>query len=358
VMRDQLEDAFGLRPWHGIQMREPFADVGSVATNVRKAYPGRRIVSLWAPVAGSPTFRVVLQGGGRVTVACDPSSGQVLGTFPKDGTWLDVILELHENLLAHRTGRIVNGMGACLLLLMCVTGPVLWWPGVRNWPRAIRVDFRRKWRRINFDLHSAAGFWSLLLISFWAASGIYFAWPREIFLFVNSWSPIITARPPAVSVTPEADPREPDISSLVVRARQLDPGTKWSGIDFPYSRRAPLGVLMRRGNRLGREYSDTVFFNPYNGEYLTTWRYGMNQTLGDWIIWSQVPLHFGTYWGFGVKLIWVAGGLAIPLLAVTGLVMYWNRVLRRKARSWGNREQRKDRHSVSGVSNPASAFHL
>jgi uncharacterized iron-regulated membrane protein len=56
----------------------------------------------------------------------------------------------------------------------------------------------------------------------------------------------------------------------------------------------------------------------------------VNQSLGDWIIWLQVPLHFGTYWGLAVKIVWAAVGLAIPMLAVTGLLMYWNRVLRRK----------------------------
>jgi uncharacterized iron-regulated membrane protein len=56
----------------------------------------------------------------------------------------------------------------------------------------------------------------------------------------------------------------------------------------------------------------------------------VNQSLGDWIIWSQVPLHFGTYWGLGVKIVWALAGMAIPLLAITGLLMYWNRVLRRK----------------------------
>ncbi len=61
-----------------------------------------------------------------------------------------------------------------------------------------------------------------------------------------------------------------------------------------------------------------LYFNPYSGEYISTWRYGVNQSLGDWIIWLQVPLHFGTYWGLGVKIVWAVAGLAIPLLAVTG----------------------------------------
>jgi uncharacterized iron-regulated membrane protein len=191
------------------------------------------------------------------------------------------------------------------------------------------VDFRRNWRRINFDLHVAVGFWTILIATFWAVSGVYFGWPRQVFLFVNSLSPVITARPPSISVTPESDGTEPDLRSLLARARDADPGTTLAGIAFPYSRRAPLGILMRRRNSPGYEYADTVYFNPYNGEYISTWRYGVNQSLGDWIIWSQVPLHFGTYWGWSVKVIWAGAGLAIPLLAVTGLLMYWNRSLRR-----------------------------
>jgi len=40
-----------------------------------------------------------------------------------------------------------------VLLLLAGTGIVLWWPGVKHWSRPFRVDFRRKWTRINFDLH-------------------------------------------------------------------------------------------------------------------------------------------------------------------------------------------------------------
>ena len=69
---------------------------------------------------------------------------------------------------------------------------------------------------------------------------------------------------------------------------------------------------MRRRNSPGYEYVDTVYFNPYNGEYISTWRYGVNQSLGDWIIWSAGPAAFGTYWGLGVKIIWAAAGTRHP----------------------------------------------
>ena len=74
-----------------------------------------------------------------------------------------------------------NGVGAAFLLLLNATGMVIWWPGIRNWKRALTVDFARNWRRINFDLHVSVGFWTILIASFWAVSGIYFGWPRKFF---------------------------------------------------------------------------------------------------------------------------------------------------------------------------------
>jgi uncharacterized iron-regulated membrane protein len=340
VFRAELERICGLKPWQGIRVGMPLADIATVVENLRRAYPNNHILSVMAPTEEDATFVAILEGGSRIRVACAPADGKVLGEFPRRGTWLDVVQELHVSLLAHRSGRLLNGAGAAILLLLNATGLVIWWPGFRTWRRALKVDFHRSWRRINFDVHSSVGFWTILIASFWALSGVYFAWPRHIFLLVNSFSPVLTARPPAISVTPERTVPELDLGSLVRRSYAIDPGTKLGGIAFPYNRNAPLGILMRRGNSVGWEYVDTVYFNPYSGEYISTWRYGLNKSLGDWIIWSQVPLHFGTYWGLGVKLVWSGAGLAIPLLAVTGLLMYWNRSLRRKWKRW--RKHRPD----------------
>lgn len=335
VFRPELERLCGLKLWQEVRAGTPRADIASVVENLKIAYPRSRVVSVDAPTEHDATFVAVLAGrGGRIKVASRAADGKVLGEFPRSRNWMDIVEELHISLLDPRRGqgRMINGIGAAFLVLLNVTGLVVWWPGIRNWKRALKVDFARSWRRINFDLHVAVGFWTILIASFWAVSGIYFGWPRQIFEFVNSFSPVISARPPAINVAPDADAAEPDLRSLLEQARKIDPGAELGGVAFPYSRRAPLAVLMRRRNSPGYEYVDTVYFNPYNGEYISTWRYGVNQSLGDAIIWWQVPLHFGTYWGLGVKIVWAVAGLAIPLLAVTGVLMYWNRVLRRKWR--------------------------
>jgi uncharacterized iron-regulated membrane protein len=333
VFRPELERLSGLKPWQGIRAEQPLADIVDVVENLKAAYPRSRIVSVDTPTVDDATFVAVVNGrGGRLKVACDPTSGKVLGEFSNAPNWLDTVEALHISLLDPRRGqgRMINGIGAAFLLLLNATGMVVWWPGIRNWKRALMVDFARNWRRINFDLHVSVGFWTILIASFWALSGIYFGWPRQSFEFVNSFSPVVSARPPAVNVRPDGDATDLNLRALIERARAVDPNTALGGIAFPYSPRAPLAILMRRRSSPGYEYVDTVYFNPYSGDYISTWRYGVNQSMGDWIIWSQVPLHFGTYWGLGVKIVWAAAGLAIPLLAITGVLMYWNRVLRRR----------------------------
>jgi uncharacterized iron-regulated membrane protein len=329
VFRPELDALRFPQEWRELRTTSR-ANATTVVAHVNTAYPAMRVVSLTAPSVFNPTFVATLGGRGRLVVACDPATGEVLGPIPPAAGWLAFVRRLHETLLIRGAGRVWNGVGAAFLLLLAATGLVNWWPGVRNWRRALRVNYRFGWRRINFDLHRAAGFWALLLVSFWAITGIYFAWTRQIFELIDRWSPVISARAPAVIATPGDGVAAPDLDALIARASQLDPGTTWSGVFFPFSRRAPLEVILRRSSGNGREYEDTVYFNPYTGEHLATWRYGVNESLGDWLIWLQIPLHFGTSWGLAVKMIWATAGLVLPLLAISGLIMYWNRVLRHK----------------------------
>lgn len=218
----------------------------------------------------------------------------------------------------------MNGAAAGVLVLVAFTGLINWWPGIQNWRRALKMDFRRSWKRINFDLHSAVGFWTLALILMWALSGIYFAWPARVFEAVNRFSPIVNSRPPVVNIDPATAREAISFHAMVEKAQALDPGAHWKRIIFPYNRRSAFQVLMSGA------YEDTLYFNPYNGKFLSMWRYGDNRSLGDWIIWLQIPLHFGTHWGLGIKCLWAIIGLALPLLAITGVLMYWNRFLSKK----------------------------
>jgi uncharacterized iron-regulated membrane protein len=338
VFREELETLAGANPWHNIQATGPLADPALVITNVRGAYPAARLISLSAPTDSNPVYVAALQARGRnpgaSRIALHPSTGQVLGPsqrrLPPGWVWLGVVRALHITLLAGITGRKVNGVLAGFLLLVNLTGMVVWWPGVKTWTRALTVDFVRTWRRVNFDLHRAVGFWTFAIVSFWGISGVYFGWSEATLALVERFSPVISARPPAIRVDPQPGPARTDLHGILAQAASLDPGTTLRSIAFPSGRRAPLEVSMQRPGTRGAEFADTLYFDPFDGRFLAIWKYGVNQSLGDWFIWSQIPLHFGTYWGLGVKIIWAVCSLAMVLLCVTGVLMYWNRYLRRK----------------------------
>jgi uncharacterized iron-regulated membrane protein len=88
------------------------------------------------------------------------------------------IVKLHTTLLAGEIGRILNGIGAASLTLLCLTGAIIWWPGMKHWRRSLTISWGAHFPRINWDMHSALGFWFFLFVLLWGVSGIYFAFPR------------------------------------------------------------------------------------------------------------------------------------------------------------------------------------
>jgi uncharacterized iron-regulated membrane protein len=91
---------------------------------------------------------------------------------------IEWFVNLHANLLSGSTGRLVNGLGAICVTSLCLTGAVIWWPGIKNWRRSLTVNWRANFARINWDLHSALGFWCFFFILMWGISGIYFSFPK------------------------------------------------------------------------------------------------------------------------------------------------------------------------------------
>jgi uncharacterized iron-regulated membrane protein len=113
-------------------------------------------------------------------------SGRNMG----DPRFITFLLDLHDNLLAGETGRTVNGIAAILLLLLAITGAVIWWPGVRTWSRSLLVERQASWKRLNWNLHSVLGIWFLLFVLMWGVTGLYLSFPGAFSAVADYFQPV------------------------------------------------------------------------------------------------------------------------------------------------------------------------
>jgi uncharacterized iron-regulated membrane protein len=307
--------------------------------SVQAAFPNDRVSGIDAPSTSRPTYLAYVMRGERfLTLLFDPVTGRLLGELP-ERSWIRIVQDLHYDLLAGRTGRIVNGIGALLLLALCTTGAVIWWPGVATWRRGFTIDVRRSWRRVTWDLHSATGIWTGALIAMWAVTGLYFALPSQFRSTVNAVSPLTVSRAPQSGPRGEQPPAP--WRALVARAQRERPGEHVARVVVPTTERAAFLVMFStvRPTPVGRPELASVYLDQYTGALLNA-PPREARSAGDVVMEWAAPLHVGSFGGNAVRVAWLVLGLAPPLLFATGFIMWWSRVVR--PRLIGNRRGAAD----------------
>lgn len=315
-----------------------FTEAVSIIT---AALPGYQLTAGYPPDQPGNNFEFFLRRGSQTRdVFLDASTGHVAGEIDPAHSWIAWTIDLHFHLLGGSTGEAINGIGGICLLLLCLTGIVLWWPGLKNWTRGLKINLRARWKRINYDLHSSVGFWTLLILSMWAFTGVYLVWNDPIEAFVNRFSSIASANRPVVVLPPHDGNTRPtalltNLDQMIRTAKQDSPNAAFEGAFFPANGKSALVLLMARSEQRNFRQSDYIFFDPATGKQLALWHRGINNTWGARFVFLLTPLHFGYDWGLAVKILWALLGCALPLLSVTGVLMYWNRSLSKKWQALG-----------------------
>ena len=223
---------------------------------VAEADPGWTIAGISDRVSRrNPTIEASLERSGEQRdVLFNPYTGDELGpSITRGEQFILWLARLHDELLFEREGRWWNGFFSAVFTVLVVTGFVVWWPGIGRWKRSLGVKLSSGWKRVNWDLHSALGFWLFLFMLMWGVSGWYLGMPEPATDFVDWIS------------DPEAFDRPGDVFLA------------W----------------------LAQVHFGRFRGNPYSS-YL--------------------------------KATWAIVGIVPVIMFVTGAVMWWNRVLRRKPR--------------------------
>jgi uncharacterized iron-regulated membrane protein len=260
----------------------------------KRVYPGYDVTQVYEfEDDAKRAVEVRLEAGRWVKVRLfDPYTGADLGrAVPWQISVMAWFYDFHAELFGGRLGRQINAVGGALWSLLALTGVFVWWQGIQNWKRGLLIRVKSGWKRFNWDLHSALGFWTLLFTLMWGLTGIFASIPDPFRNAVEYLEPLqrIESPPPPV-------------------------GSRGTGVAQSQDRgETPQAAPGQRGFRGGGRRPR---FKP---------------RVGDKILRGAYALHFGNFAGTKLKVAWVILGLAPGLLFVTGLLMWINRKLRRSS---------------------------
>jgi uncharacterized iron-regulated membrane protein len=198
VFRIELHNMFNHPPVQVVATGERMTDDQLKAAALR-TFPGYAVSHVWPQKDLTRPVEIWLEKErvpGSLHRIFDPYTGNYLGyPDPAMVRFIVWLASLHDELLNGEKGRDVNGIGAISLTVLCVTGMIIWWPGIANWRRSLTFDLKQNWKLFNWHLHSAVGFWTFLLVFMWAVSGIYLAFPNPFQNVVDHFQPLDESKP-------------------------------------------------------------------------------------------------------------------------------------------------------------------
>jgi uncharacterized iron-regulated membrane protein len=305
--------------------RLPMDDlVGKMAAS----FPGHQLMG-WVP-AGEPgeSDRVWMKLPGEdehwLSAHLDPYSGKVLSRPAEStGTFTGWILELHYTLLADHVGLAIAGVFALFLFLLGITGLWLYRDFFRHF-------FRLRWKsstRILFsDLHKFVGIGSVVFNLILGFTGAWWNLSHVIgHLFEEH------PEENAVEVASPSPAQWASIDGMLAEAPHRIEGFQANYLGFPQS---PENAFHLYG-----EHGDAGLLRSPHGSMVSyavdgTFREASDIREGSLraqIYDSFVPLHYGTFGGWPVRVLWCLGGMAPGILAVSGFLIW--RARHRSARS-------------------------
>lgn len=300
--------------------RASFEEMASAA---RERYPKGLLALKPSRETGELAIANIYMGNESHCVLLNPHTGAVLQVRHRQGTLMQLIGRFHSNLFLQRPGRVANGWLAIVTLVMAVTGILVWWPG----QRVMSVNFRRPWRVWIWQLHNAAGFWCLFYIVLSAVTGAYFTWPQQYRAAISTVS-TVTPRAAVRVEAPVGAVRRP-LDELVAAAERALPALPIHEVTLTSDANQPVRIVKIEGHTPSSRTLSFVAVNPYTAEVLAVER-PASKTAGDVLFGWIAPLHTGHFGGTFVAVLWAVLGLSMPLLFVSGFVMWWNRVVAKR----------------------------
>lgn len=284
---------------------------------------------------------VDLPDGERRTVFVDPHDGRVTGVTTFGGV-METIKGLHSLSIVGGWANYLVEIVAGWAIILVATGLFLWWPRGRDVGtltiKAAGIRRRPFWR----DLHAVTGVWAAAVVAILVITGMPWSafWGDRFLGYVRDHG-LGRPAPPAAGeafvhaehgkgpegvgwtmegmVLPGGQTLPRNLSAVVASADR-------AGLPRPYVVSLPSGDAAATAANEPAQVEDTriLYLDPHSGQVRADIRYdqfGPGAKAFEW----GVAVHQGTQYGRLNRYLMLGGCIAIWVLAISGVVMWWKR---------------------------------
>ena len=308
------------------------------------APPSSRLGRIDLSVRDGDPVTVQMQPPGRgvrpVRVFVDPVSLQVLGmteVLPR-GQALGFLINIHSFLMmrSYVGVKIVGALGVAMIV-MAISGLVLWWPKKGQLRRAFLVRRGARGLSLYLDLHHAAGIWTFAVLLLMSLSGVYLCFPQTVTGALSTVLPsALGSGEPIAGFVPTPGPLDADMA--VASAVRAVPDARAVAVQMPEQSGRPILVFLET-TRFGGATQPPILvtLDQATGDigYVDDPRdHGMVENVVNF----QNALHYGVAFGPVWQTVVFVSGFLPLFFAITGLSIWWarRRVTRRVSEAFQN----------------------
>uniref|UniRef100_UPI003B3AB395 PepSY-associated TM helix domain-containing protein n=1 Tax=Siphonobacter sp. TaxID=1869184 RepID=UPI003B3AB395 len=263
----------------------------------------------------------------------NPYTGKIQGNAQTPtAKFFATVLQLHRWLLIenHDIGGAITGTAALGMILLQITGLLLWlpakissWKKWNVWKPGFKIKTDASSKRLNFDLHKTLGFYAFVFVTIMALTGPVFAWEWYRTGYRQLMG-VFTPREEKALET-EANGRQPLALEEIIR--QSNQVFSYSGVLRLTLPKDSVGTIVAQKSQNGFFTSagvDRLTLDPYTGQVLKLERFA-DKTLGEKIAVSAKIIHTGELYGTFTKILYFLACLIATSLPVTGFLIWWKR---------------------------------
>lgn len=293
---------------------------------------GRKITGVTISDDPEQSYKVNINTPKRAAIYVDQYTGEVLGE-PGRLEFFKDMFRLHRWLMDERPenkdavfwGKMIVGVSTLLMVIIILTGVVLWLPkSLKALKHRSQIALRKGWHRFWYDLHAVGGIYATLLLLAMALTGLTwsFEWYNKGFYKL-------------LGADTEASEGAVVKSSTKGGAKSKieNPYLHWSDVVAEVESRSGSFVEMtiskgkvdvKSDNYGNQRAKDTYHFDGTTGEITSVERYADKASDSKTKGWVY-SVHVGSWGGMFTRVLWFLAAMLGATLPLTGYYLWIKR---------------------------------